>query len=580
MINTKAVARRTLVALTLPATAAAFFLGSAGPADAATTFGTPGQVGRMATEGYLNWVVPAGVSSLHVHLVGGSGADGGSGAGSPGGRGGYGAIVDENVAVKPGQLVILMPGSAARLNGDEMSSRDAFGGYGGPGDSEGHGGRGGAASWVIVNDQVVGIAGGGGGGGGGGAIYSYKGGQGGDAGQPGLNGSGAGAGTGGPGNIAGDEVTNHGETQSSAPPLMSYAGGGGGGGAGWNGGSLGGGRAGDPGTWGGGAGGGAAGGLSWGADPNTSYSTRTVSGDGVVLLEWTAASTTTSTLTAPASTPQGRPVTLTDTITPAITGGPAMTGTVTFEMQDIYGSPKTILGTAPVVNGVANFTTTSLPAGNYESVRAIYGGDTNYQGSNSDFVYPKITAPIKTIAVNPTTVAFGNRTVNTTSTKTVQLTNTGSIDWAWTSAGTDNAGVNMPSTTCSSLKPGASCTVTISFKPSQLAAVTAHITLNSNFGTITIPVTGTGVAPAPTVTKISPTSGSHLGGTRITVTGTNLVQVSAITVNGVKATAVSCSSATSCSATTPAGTAGARDVRVVTATGTSPVVTADRFTYL
>ena len=58
------------------------------------------------------------------------------------------------------------------------------------------------------------------------------------------------------------------------------------------------------------------------------------------------------------------------------------------------------------------------------------------------------------------------------------------------------------------------------------------------------------------------------------------MNVSSITVGGVKATAVSCSSATTCSATTPAGTAGARDVKVVTATGTSAVSTADRFTYL
>jgi IPT/TIG domain len=137
----------------------------------------------------------------------------------------------------------------------------------------------------------------------------------------------------------------------------------------------------------------------------------------------------------------------------------------------------------------------------------------------------------------------------------------------------------MPSTTCGSLKPGESCTVTISYQPSQLAAITAHITLHSNFGTISIPVTGTGVAPAPKVTAVSPASGSHLGGTRITVTGANLVKVSAITVGGTNATAVSCSSATTCAATTPAGTVGARDVRVVTATGTSAVSTADRFTY-
>ena len=579
MINTKAVARRTLVALSLPTTLAAVILGSAGVAHADTPFGTPGEIVQQVSDGKLAWSVPTGVSSVHLHIVGGSGADGGSGAGSPGGRGGYGGFVDETVAVKPGQTLTLMPGSAASLGGAQTWFGDSYGGRGGHGDANGNGGRGGAASYVTLGNQVVGVAGGGGGGGGGGAVYSYNGGQGGDARLAGTGGSGAGAGSAGTGNIAGSDSVHHGEDQGNNAPFGSFAGGGGGGGAGWNGAGLGGGSAAQNGSYGGGGGGGAAGGLSYGVDTNTIYSTRKVNGDGVIVLDWTVASTTTSKLTAPASAPQGRPVTLSDTITPSITGGPAMTGAVTFEMEDIYSYAKTVLGTATVVNGVASLTTTTLPSGNYHAVHAIYGGDTNYQGSTSDFVYPNITAPIKTIALNPTTVAFGNRTLNTLLTKTVQLTNTGSIDWAWTSAATDNGDVNMPTTTCSSLKPGQSCTVTVSYQPPQLGAITAHITMDSNFGTISIPVTGTGVAPGPTVTAVSPTSGSHLGGTRITITGTNFVKVSSITVGAVNATAISCGSATTCSATTPAGTVGTRDVRVVTATGTSAVTTADRFTY-
>ena len=294
MINTKAVARRTLVALTLPATAAAFFLGSAGVADAATPFGTPGQIVQQVSDGRLDWTVPAGVSSIHLHLVGGSGADGASGAGSPGGRGGYGGFVDEDVPVKPGQAVTLYPGSAAGLSGGQTYFGDTNGGRGGHGDSHGNGGRGGAASWATVDGRIIGIAGGGGGGGGGGAVYSYSGGQGGDARGAGYSGTGAGAGSAASGNIAGSADIQHGEDQSGSAPGGSFAGGGGGGGAGWNGAGLGGGRAGANGTYGGGGGGGAAGGLSWGVDPNTSYDTRKVNGDGVIVLQWTVASTTTS----------------------------------------------------------------------------------------------------------------------------------------------------------------------------------------------------------------------------------------------------------------------------------------------
>ena len=95
MINTKAVARRTLVALSLPTTVAAVILGSSVVADAATPFGTPGEIVQQVSDGLLAWSVPAGVSSVHL-------------------RGGF---VDETVAVKPGQTLILMPGSAARLSG-------------------------------------------------------------------------------------------------------------------------------------------------------------------------------------------------------------------------------------------------------------------------------------------------------------------------------------------------------------------------------------------------------------------------------------------------------------------------------
>jgi hypothetical protein len=578
MINNSSFVRRALVALSVPATLVVAAIGTTMPASADLPFGTPHQLLQQASDGELNWTVPQGTTTVHVHLVGGSGADGGTGAGSSGGTGGHGAIVDETIAVRPGQNLDLLPGTAASLDGVEHSYGDAHGGRGGHGDLNGNGGRGGAATWVTLDGQVVGVAAGGGGGGGGGAVFSYAGGNGGDAGHAGSDGSGAGAGSGASGNIAGSSDIYHGQDGTDAP-AASFAGGGGGGGGGWNGAALGGGRAGGTGTYGGGGGGGAAGGLSYATDKNASFDSRTVSGDGLVLVEWSTPSETTSSLTAPASAPQGRPVTLTDTITPALTGGPAIGGKVTFEMIDINSYLKTTIGTADVVDGVATLTITSLPPGQYEGIHAIYAGDANYQGSTSDFVYPKITAPIKTVSLSPTSLTFGNQTLNTTKSKDVLLTNTGSVDWSWNSAGTDNADVNMPKTTCSTVKPGDTCTITISYQPHHLGPITAHITLDTTFGTVTIPVTGTAVAPAPTVTKVSPASGSHLGGTRITVTGTNLTQVSAITVGGVKATAVSCSSATSCQATTPAGTVGTHHVRVTTGSGTSPKVSVDHFTY-
>src|SRR5690349_16088099 len=413
MINNSSFVRRALVALSVPATLVAAAIGTTMPASADLPFGTPHQLVQQAADGELDWTVPQGTSAVHVHLVGGSGAEGGTGAGSAAGAGGHGGIVDETISVKPGQILDLLPGTAASPDGAEHSYGDAHGGRGGHGDLNGNGGRGGAATWATLDGHVIGVAAGGGGGGGGGAVFSYGGGKGGDAGHSGSDGSGAGAGGGAAGNIAGSFDTFHGQDGTDAP-TASFAGGGGGGGGGWNGAGLGGGHAGGTGTYGGGGGGGGAGGLSYAVDKNATFDSRTVSGDGLVLIEWATPSETASTLTAPASAPQGRPVTLTDTIKPALTGGPAVGGKVTFEMIDINTYAKTTIGTADVVGGVATLTTTALPPGQYQGIHAIYAGDANYQASTSDFVYPKITAPIKTVSLSPSSLAFGNQTLKTT----------------------------------------------------------------------------------------------------------------------------------------------------------------------
>ena len=70
-------------------------------------------------------------------------------------------------------------------------------------------------------------------------------------------------------------------------------------------------------------------------------------------------------------------------------------------------------------------------------------------------------------------------------------------------------------------------------------------------------------APVPTVTSISPTSGPLAGGTMVTITGTGFATTGTTVSFGTAAgTAVSCSSTTSCTATSPTGSAGAVDVTV------------------
>ena len=76
------------------------------------------------------------------------------------------------------------------------------------------------------------------------------------------------------------------------------------------------------------------------------------------------------------------------------------------------------------------------------------------------------------------------------------------------------------------------------------------------------------LAAGPTVTSISPTTGTTVGGTSVTITGTNLTGATAVTIGGVAATGLTVVNATTITATTPAHAAGAVDVAVTTPGGT------------
>jgi hypothetical protein len=86
------------------------------------------------------------------------------------------------------------------------------------------------------------------------------------------------------------------------------------------------------------------------------------------------------------------------------------------------------------------------------------------------------------------------------------------------------------------------------------------------------------VNPAPTVTSITPTTGSQAGGTAVTITGTGFLAGATVKFGGTLATNVSVVSATSITATTPAHAPGAVDV-VVTNSDNKSATLAQAFTY-
>jgi hypothetical protein len=132
---------------------------------------------------------------------------------------------------------------------------------------------------------------------------------------------------------------------------------------------------------------------------------------------------------------------------------------------------------------------------------------------------------------------------------------------------------------------GVSATINTDTASSITATAPAH-----GSGTVDVTVTTPGGTSAisaadhftyfatPTVTSVSPTSGTTAGGTSVTVAGTNLNGATAVSFGGAAAS-ITANSGSAITARTPAHSAGLVDVTVTTPGGTSATSSADQFTF-
>ncbi|MGA2059489.1 MAG: IPT/TIG domain-containing protein [Thermoguttaceae bacterium] len=106
------------------------------------------------------------------------------------------------------------------------------------------------------------------------------------------------------------------------------------------------------------------------------------------------------------------------------------------------------------------------------------------------------------------------------------------------------------------------------------------ITVNTPYGTTTDSSAFNYYLP-PIVTAISTSVGPTAGGTALTISGTNLWSVTAVSFGSIAATSFTYNySDGTISAVSPTGSVSTVDVTVVNPGGTSPVSSADQFTYL
>jgi hypothetical protein len=119
-------------------------------------------------------------------------------------------------------------------------------------------------------------------------------------------------------------------------------------------------------------------------------------------------------------------------------------------------------------------------------------------------------------------------------------------------------------------------TVTAKTPPGTLGPKDVVVTTPG--GTATSTGGFTYVALPPTVTAVNPSTGTSLGGTSVTITGTNFTGATAVTFGGTNVSSYTVVNATTITAKTPAHAGGLVNVAVTTGAGTSP--TANLFTYV
>ncbi len=298
---------------------------------------------------------------------------------------------------------------------------------------------------------------------------------------------------------------------------------------------------------------------------NTSYNLAadtTPGADGFYILDSTYTSSVTDSFTINAD---GTNLATFDLTGIAVTnypcGGPTTGAHYTITVTGIGGSsPSTSFAVDGQTIGTGNYSAFTGISGFQVSITGVYGSD-----GCGGIAYGA-----------PSNITFDNYTIANATAPVTTPAVTGISPSSGPTAG--GAGVTITGSgftgTTSVTIGGASATSVVVVNDTTITATTPAGTVGAKDVVVTNSAgsgTGTGLytyVAAPTVTGISPNYGSTAGGTNVTITGTNLTGATSVTIGGAAATSVVVVNPTTITATTPAGTAGAKDVVVTTAGGT------------
>jgi hypothetical protein len=201
-------------------------------------------------------------------------------------------------------------------------------------------------------------------------------------------------------------------------------------------------------------------------------------------------------------------------------------------------------GSSVAVGASCSISVTFTPAASGGRAATLNVSDNTPEGTDS--VNLTGTGSSITATLTPTSVDFGNQTVGTKSSPQVfTLTNTGSSNVGITNittAGTNAADFSASNNCGATLKPGASCAISVTFTPSASGSRSANLSVTDNAGTgsQSASLTGSGTAvPTATLLPSSLSFGSVAVGTpsppqtlTLTNTGTSSLNVTSIKITG------------------------------------------------
>ncbi len=207
-------------------------------------------------------------------------------------------------------------------------------------------------------------------------------------------------------------------------------------------------------------------------------------------------------------------------------------------------------------------TTPARAAGVVDVVVTLINGITGEHVTQTLYSAYTYTPPFSVTAVSPNTGTINGGTA-------VTISGVGFVSGATVSlGGTAVTGVTFVNST--------SLTATT---PAHAAGAANVVVTNPGGQNATLANGYTYLGPAPTLTSISPTSGTTNGGTAITITGTGFLTGATVSLGGTAATNVVVASSTSITATTAAHAAGAVNVTVTNPDGQN-VTLSNSYTFI